>query len=37
MLGRNPEDEREDNEGDGPLFLAGEDKQTKPLAQIHGA
>ena len=35
MLGRNPEHEREDNESDRPLFFAGEDKQTKLLAQFH--
>jgi len=37
MLGRNPKDEREDNESDGPLFFPGEDKQTKLLAQVHEA
>ena len=36
-LGRNTEDERDDDEGNGALFLAGEDKQTELLAQVHKA
>jgi len=37
MLGRNPENEREDNESDRALFFPGEHQDPKPLAELHRA